>query len=46
MDAIECIKSRRSVRRYTEEVISKELMDSIIDVARMAPTWKNTQTPR
>ncbi|MBQ8317554.1 MAG: nitroreductase family protein [Lachnospiraceae bacterium] len=46
MNTVECIKTRRSVRRYTEEVISKELMDSIIDLARMAPTWKNTQTIR
>ncbi len=46
MDAIECIKTRRSVRRYTDESIDKELMNSIIDVARMAPTWKNTQTIR
>ncbi len=46
MDAIECIKTRRSVRRYTEEPISKEMIEEIIDVARMAPTWKNTQTIR
>ncbi|MBO5426609.1 MAG: nitroreductase family protein [Lachnospiraceae bacterium] len=46
MEAIECIKTRRSVRRYTEEVISKQEIEEIIDVARMAPTWKNTQTLR
>jgi len=46
MEAIECIKTRRSVRRYTEEVISSETIKEIIDVARMAPTWKNTQTIR
>ncbi len=46
MDAIECMKTRRSVRRYTEEKISKEAFDEIIDVARMAPTWKNSQTLR
>ena len=46
MDALECIKTRRSVRRYTDEVISKETMNEIIDTAKMAPTWKNTQTLR
>ena len=46
MDAIECIKTRRSVRRYTEDIISHETIEEIIDVARMAPTWKNTQTLR
>ncbi len=46
MDAVECIKTRRSVRRYTEEDISREKLEEIIDIARMAPTWKNSQTVR
>ena len=46
MNAIECIKTRRSVRRYTEEVVSREVIEEIVDIARMAPTWKNTQTLR
>ncbi len=46
MEAIECLKTRRSVRRYTEELISHELFEEIVDVAKMAPTWKNTQTLR
>lgn len=46
MEALECIRTRRSVRRYTEDVISRETIEEIIDVARMAPTWKNTQTIR
>jgi len=46
MNVIECIKTRRSVRRFTEDLVSKELFEEIIDIARMAPTWKNTQTLR
>lgn len=46
MDAITCIKTRRSVRRFTEEKISHEAFEEIIDVAKMAPSWKNTQTVR
>ena len=46
MDAIECIKTRRSVRSYTDEAISQDTIRDIIDVARMAPTWKNSQTVR
>lgn len=46
MNAIDCIKTRRSVRRFTDDLISKELFEEIIDIARMAPTWKNTQTLR
>ncbi len=46
MNAVECIKTRRSVRRYTEEIITKEDINELIDIARMAPTWKNSQTLR
>ena len=46
MQAIECIMTRRSVRRYTDEVVSRELITEIVDIAKLAPTWKNTQTLR
>lgn len=46
MEAIECIKTRRSVRRFTEQEVSDEVIREIVDLARMAPTWKNTQTLR
>ncbi len=46
MNAIECIRGRRSVRRYTEEPVTKEQFEEIVELARMAPTWKNTQTLR
>lgn len=46
MEAIECIKTRRSVRRFTEQEVTNEVLNEIVDIARMAPTWKNTQTLR
>lgn len=46
MNAVECIKTRRSVRRYTEDIVSKETMDEVLELAKMAPSWKNTQTAR
>lgn len=46
MELSDAIKSRRSVRKYTDEAISHETLEEIIDVARFAPSWKNTQTPR
>lgn len=46
MNTTECIKTRRSVRRYTDEQITKDEIRELIDVARMAPSWKNTQTIR
>ena len=46
MDAIECIKSRRSIREFTEEPVSHELLEEVIEIARFAPSWKNTQISR
>ena len=40
MDAKECIKSRRSVRRFTDRVITHEEFEQLIDLAKMAPTWR------
>lgn len=46
MQLTEGLKTRRSVRRYTDELVSHTVFEEIIDVAKMAPTWKNTQTLR
>ena len=40
---IEAIKTRRSVRKYTEEPVSRELISIIVDCGRMAPSSKNIQ---
>ncbi|GBU10430.1 nitroreductase [Erysipelotrichaceae bacterium] len=40
------IKDRRSVRHFTDDLISKEDFNKIIDLARYAPSWKNSQTSR
>ncbi len=46
MDTITCIKTRRSVRKYTEEKVSKDLIAEIVSAAIYAPSWKNSQTTR
>ena len=46
MELIEGIKSRRSVRQFTDEKVSRDTIEKIIDAARFAPTWKNSQTVR
>ena len=46
MEAIECIKTRRSIRKFTEEAVSHEVMEEIVGVAAYAPSWKNTQVAR
>jgi len=43
MDAIECIKTRRSVRSYLEKQIPKTTIEDIIDCGRLAPSARNTQ---
>lgn len=43
MDAIEALKTRRSVRIYQNRPIPKEVLEDIIDCARLAPTAMNRQ---
>lgn len=46
MEAIENIKTRRSIRKYTDEPVSHDILEKIIDAASYAPSWKNTQIVR
>ncbi|MGL5015490.1 MAG: nitroreductase family protein [Bacteroidales bacterium] len=46
MDAIKMIKERRSVRKYKEHKVSRDTIKSIIDSARWAPSWANSQIAR
>ena len=46
MQLINGIKERRSIRKYKSDKVSKETIEKIIDAARYAPSWKNSQTAR
>ena len=46
MDLIKGIKERRSVRKFQDKKISREVIEEIIEAARFAPSWKNTQITR
>lgn len=46
MEALECIKTRRSVRKFTDEKIPHEVLEELVETARFAPSWKNTQIAR
>ncbi len=46
MNLVEGIKSRRSIRKFTAEPISQDVMKEVVETASFAPSWKNTQTPR
>ena len=43
MDAIDCIKSRMSIRAFKPEPVPQELLKEIIDAAKWSPSYKNTQ---
>lgn len=46
MTAKECIIGRRSIRSFTEQPVSRELLEQIVETASYAPSWKNTQITR
>ena len=46
MNAKECILQRRSCRRYENRPVDRAVIRQIVDLARFAPSWKNTQTAR
>lgn len=46
MTAQECIKGRRSIRKFKTDAVSREVLESVIETAAYAPSWKNTQITR
>ncbi|MGC8611235.1 MAG: nitroreductase family protein [Athalassotoga sp.] len=43
MEVIEAIKKRRSVRKYVDKPIPKEILVDIVDCGRLAPSGNNSQ---
>jgi nitroreductase len=43
MDALEAIKNRRSIRKYTDDAVSKADLETIVDAGRLAATGSNQQ---
>ena len=46
MNVQDCIKTRRSVRRYRPDPVPQEVLRGIVETVAYAPSWKNTQTTR
>lgn len=46
MNAKECIETRRSIRKYKNEAVPAAVFHDIIETAKFAPSWKNTQIAR
>ncbi len=44
MDAMENILTRRSIRVYEDRPVDRAVLEEVLSAARMAPSWKNTQT--
>lgn len=40
---LESIKNRRSIRNYTNQEVSKEALQEVLEAIRLSPTWKNKQ---
>lgn len=43
MEVIEAIKGRRSIRRYKPDPVSDADLEAILEAARWAPSWANSQ---
>jgi len=43
MDALEALKTRRSIRQYKPTPVPKELIEQTVDCARLAATARNVQ---
>lgn len=46
MESLQCIMTRRSVRKFIEKEVPKNVIKEIVKAAQFAPSWKNTQIAR
>lgn len=46
MDAITMIKERRSIRKFKNEKVDREIMKEIVSICKWAPSWVNYQVAR
>ena len=43
MNVTECIKTRRSIRKFKPDPVDHSIIDSVVSSASYSPSWKNTQ---
>lgn len=46
METLHAIKTRQSIRRYTDRAVEEEKLLAVLDAARQAPSWANLQCVR
>ena len=44
MDFLEVIEKRRSVRKYSDKPVERDLLDAIVKVAQTAPSSRNSKS--
>ncbi|MGI6412841.1 MAG: nitroreductase family protein [Syntrophomonadaceae bacterium] len=43
MQVLECIKTRRSIRRFTDQAVPDAVLKELMEAIQWAPSWANTQ---
>jgi nitroreductase len=43
MEVMEAIKTRRSIRKYKADPVADQTLETVLEAARWAPSWANTQ---
>lgn len=43
MDTLTCIKTRRSIRNFTDQKITDSVLTELLEAVRWSPSWANTQ---
>lgn len=46
METKDCILGRRSIRKFTDQVVVREEIEKCVEMASYTPSWKNTQVTR
>ena len=46
MNTTECIRTRRSIRKFKPDPVDHSLLESILSTASYSPSWKNSQIIR
>ncbi len=46
MEVKDCLKSRRSIRVFTDQAVAPELISDLIETTSYSPSWKHTQICR
>ena len=46
MELQQCIETRRSVRKFNNQEVKDEVINELVEAAKFATSWKNTQVTR